>query len=126
MGPGRLAGYLQDSGNRRNGARVFQQAARRSRAGREASSVMRESDLLQSEVPPKRASWPVMACEPEVVRRSLGIAAVVGTLLVVINYGDRALAGAIGPGDWVKIVLTYCVPYGVATYAAVQAIRQRR
>jgi hypothetical protein len=50
----------------------------------------------------------------------------VGTLLVAINYSDRALAGTLGPSDWAKMVLTYFVPYGVATYAAVQAIRQAR
>jgi len=74
---------------------------------------------------PARATrpWLATACEPAVVRRSLRVAAVVGTLLVAINHGDRALAGTLGAVEWAKIVLTYCVPYGVATYAAVQAIR---
>lgn len=58
------------------------------------------------------------------MRRSLRVAAVVGTLLVAIHHGDRALAGTLAPGDWAKMLLTYCVPYGVATFAAVQAIRQ--
>ncbi len=49
-----------------------------------------------------------------------------GTLLVAINYGERALAGTLGPADWVKMVFTYLVPYGVATYAAVQAIRRAK
>ncbi len=75
---------------------------------------------------PAARPWIGMACEPAVVRRSLRVAAVVGTLLVAINYGDRALAGALGPADWAKMLLTYCVPYGVATYAAVQAIRLER
>lgn len=73
---------------------------------------------------PTHRSWLATACEPAVMRRSLWVAAVVGTLLVTINYSDRVLAGALGPADWVKIVLTYFVPYGVATYAAVQAIRR--
>lgn len=67
-----------------------------------------------------------MACERAVVRRSMRVAAVVGTLLVAINYGDRALAGALVPADWAKMLLTYCVPYGVATWAAVQALRHHR
>jgi hypothetical protein len=75
---------------------------------------------------PTRRSWIATACEPAVVRRSIRVAAVVGTLLVAINYGDRALAGALGPVDWAKMALTYLVPYGVATYAAVQAIRRAR
>lgn len=70
--------------------------------------------------------WISIACEPGVVLRSLRVAAVVGTLLVAIHYSDRALAGALGPSDWAKILLTYCVPYGVATYAAVQTMRQTR
>jgi len=73
---------------------------------------------------PTHRSWIATARDPAVVRRSLRVAVLVGTLLVAINYSDRALAGALGPADWVKIILTYFVPYGVATYAAVQAIRQ--
>jgi hypothetical protein len=70
--------------------------------------------------------WIATACEPWIVRRSLRVAAVVGTLLVLINYSDRALAGVLGSADWAKMLLTYCVPYGVATYAAVQALRSGR
>jgi hypothetical protein len=75
---------------------------------------------------PTHRSWIATACEPAVVRRSLRVAALVGTLLVAINYSDRGLAGTLGPADWAKMVLTYLVPYGVATYAAVQAIRQAK
>lgn len=71
-------------------------------------------------------SWLGLAARRSVVRRSLRVAAVVGTLLVVLNYGDRALAGTLGPADRVKMALTYLVPYGVATYAAVQEIRTSR
>jgi len=76
--------------------------------------------------PPTAGSWLATARHPRVVQRSLRVAAVVGTLLVAINYGDRLLAGAIGPRDGLKMALTYLVPYGVATYAAVQALRQQR
>ena len=50
-------------------------------------------------------------------RRSLGVALVVGTLLNVINQGDVLLRG--GAPDVAKLVLTYLVPYVVATYGAV-------
>ncbi len=81
--------------------------------------------LVESEAPfPPCRSWIATACGPEVGRRSIRVAAVVGTLLVAINYSDRALAGTLGPTDWAKMVFTYFVPYGVATYAAVQAIRR--
>jgi hypothetical protein len=52
-----------------------------------------------------------------VPRRSLIAAAVVGTLLNVINQGD-ALAGA-KPLNVTKLILTFIVPYCVATYGAV-------
>jgi len=85
---------------------------------------MRESHTVGTPVAaPASRSWLATAREPAVVRRSARVAAVVGTLLVAINYGDRALAGDLGPADWAKMFLTYLVPYGVATYAAVQAIR---
>ena len=54
---------------------------------------------------------------PGVPRRSLMAAIVVGTTLNLINQGD-ALFGA-RPINWLKLVLTYIVPYCVATYGAV-------
>jgi hypothetical protein len=45
------------------------------------------------------------------------VAVVVGTILNLINQGD-ALFGQ-GPINWIKIVLTYLVPYAVSTYGAV-------
>ena len=74
----------------------------------------------------RSASWVAIARRPEVVRRSLRVAAAVGTLLVAINYADRALAGSLGSTDWLKMALTYLVPYGVSTYAAVQTLRNAR
>jgi hypothetical protein len=52
-----------------------------------------------------------------VPRRSFYVAIVVGTILNLINQGD-ALFGA-APINWIKIVLTYFVPYSVSTYGAV-------
>lgn len=49
--------------------------------------------------------------------RSLYVAAVVGTILNLINQGD-ALFGAV-PLNWTKIIFTYVVPYAVSTYGAV-------
>jgi hypothetical protein len=59
-----------------------------------------------------------------VPRRSLWVAVVVGTILNLINQGDRLLAGA--PVDLAKLVLTYLVPYFVATYGAVSFRLQAR
>ena len=52
-----------------------------------------------------------------VPRRSLYIALVVGTVLNRINQGDALLGTA--SINWLKLILTYCVPYAVCTYGAV-------
>ena len=52
-----------------------------------------------------------------VPRRSLLVALIVGTILNLINQGDAFLAAA--PVNWVKVVLTFFVPYAVSTYGAV-------
>ncbi len=59
-------------------------------------------------------SWPY-------ARRSLIVAAVVGTLLNTINQGDIFVTG--GLVNWFKVALTYCVPFLVATYGAWSALR---
>jgi len=52
-----------------------------------------------------------------VPHRSLVVAAVIGTILNLINQGDALLEG--GSVNWLKITLTYIVPYFVSTYGAV-------
>lgn len=61
-----------------------------------------------------------------VPRRSLAVALVVGTILNLINQGD-VLFGAASL-NLTKLLLTYAVPYCVATYGAVsfQLALQRR
>jgi len=54
-----------------------------------------------------------------VPRQSFYVALVVGTILNAINQGDAILNGR--AVDWLKLVLTYVVPYGVCTYGAVSA-----
>ncbi len=52
-----------------------------------------------------------------VPRRSIVVALIVGTILNLINQGD-ALFGE-GHLNFAKIILTFAVPYCVATYGAV-------
>ena len=52
-----------------------------------------------------------------VPRRSLYVALIVGTVLNLINQGD-AIIGLAGI-NWLKVALTYCVPYAVCTYGMV-------
>lgn len=56
------------------------------------------------------------------VRRSLAVAASVGTVLNFINQGDALWSGAM-PVLW-KALLTYCVPFAVASYGSYAAFRQ--
>ena len=66
--------------------------------------------------------WLSAARRRDVVERSLKVAVIVGSLLTLINQGDALFRGAVGTEVMVKILLTYCVPYAVSTYAAVAAI----
>ena len=52
-----------------------------------------------------------------VPKRSLAVALIVGTILNLINQGDALVAGA--RPNILKLVLTFAVPYAVATYGAV-------
>lgn len=49
--------------------------------------------------------------------KALITAAFVGTLLIIINHGDTMLSGTFP--SLAKVVLTYCVPYCVATWGAI-------
>lgn len=59
------------------------------------------------------------ALERGTVATSTKVALIVGSILALINYGDRILLhGDMRALDWVKLAVTYCVPYCVATYGA--------
>ncbi|MDA0126909.1 nitrate/nitrite transporter NrtS [Vibrio sp. MarTm2] len=48
----------------------------------------------------------------QVIKRSIIIAVVVGTLLNLINQGDAMVSGL--SLNWFKVILTYCVPFAVS------------
>jgi hypothetical protein len=59
------------------------------------------------------------ATEKGTVATSAKVAFVVGTILALINYGDRIFFRCdMHAVDWMKIAVTYCVPYCVSTYSA--------
>ena len=58
------------------------------------------------------------------LRRSLAVALVVGTMLTLLNQGDTILAGKWPDALYWKIPLTYCVPFCVATYGALSISRR--
>jgi len=57
------------------------------------------------------------ACEADIVRRALFMAAVVGPVLTLINQGDALVSDL--PFNFWKAGLTFLVPYLVATVSAV-------
>lgn len=71
-------------------------------------------------------SWLATAARPDIVKRSLKIALLVGTILALINHGDRLLAADIDAIALIKIFLTYLVPFAVSTWASVQTARADR
>ena len=63
------------------------------------------------------SNWISYAPELNVRRRALNVALVVGSILNLINQGDKIFSG-LGI-DWFKLLLIYLVPYCVATFGAV-------
>ena len=57
------------------------------------------------------------------VRRSLTVALLIGTLLNAINQGPEVLAG--NTPVWWKLLLTYFVPFAVASYGSYAALANR-
>ena len=55
------------------------------------------------------------------VRRSLTVAVIVGSALNMINQGDALIGGK--PLIVWKLLLTYFVPYAVASYGSYAALR---
>ncbi len=70
----------------------------------------------QAKLEPWKLAWRC-AVSDGVPRRSLSVALIVGTILNLINQGDRLIAGQ--ALDVTKLALTYVVPYFVSTYGAV-------
>ena len=67
------------------------------------------------------------AMEKQTVMTSVRIALVVGTILALINYGDRIfISRDMRVLDWLKLTLTYCVPFCVATFGAARYAGRRR
>ena len=69
---------------------------------------------------PGGGSWLAASTRPDIVRRSLKVGLVVGTILAAINHGDRIVSMNLDMTSGCKIILTYLVPYCVSTWASVQ------
>ena len=72
-----------------------------------------------SDMAPKEALLRTFSSAP--LRRNVAVAIVVGTVLNAINQGPELIAGH-SPIIW-KLLLTYCVPFAVASYGCYSALR---
>ena len=63
-----------------------------------------------------------LACRPSISIRGLKFAIVVGPILIAINHGDAILAGELESASYVKMGLTFMVPYAVSCFSSVGAV----
>ena len=54
--------------------------------------------------------------------QAIKVSAVIGTLLCLINYGNHLIDQNMASSDWLKLALTYCVPYAVSLYSTHKAL----
>ncbi len=64
------------------------------------------------------------ACEKNCVLRSLKVALLVGTVLAFINHYDAIISGSLSTAGVVQILVTYAVPYCVATFGSASQAMQ--
>ena len=70
--------------------------------------------------------WLRLAVSKGVVLRALTLAAIVGTVLIIINHHDCCLQGHFDPGCLRKSLLMPVVPYLVSTFSSVHALMQQQ
>jgi hypothetical protein len=80
--------------------------------------------------PLEAPTWSAWREAPSVVlyrphlRKTIRIALIVGTVLFVINQLDVVVRGAATPVVWLKVVLTYLVPFCVSNLGILIASRR--
>jgi hypothetical protein len=70
-----------------------------------------------------RPSFLMLALRPEVVKRAMVIALIVGGILIAINHGTCIVMGEFSPTCLVQSLLTFMVPYAVSTVSSVLAVQ---
>ena len=68
-------------------------------------------------------SFLAIALSQNVLPRAVRVALIVGTVLAILNHGEKMIPISMTSLDFVKVVLTYFVPYSVSTWSSVGAIR---
>jgi hypothetical protein len=90
---------------------------------------MSRSDSTTPGQPPTWARWreaPRVCLYAPNLRRTVAVALVVGTILLAINQLDTVLAGRANATTWLKVGLTYLVPFCVSNYGVLIATRRSR
>ncbi len=59
------------------------------------------------------------------MRRAAIMAAIVGCMIAVINHGNHIWAGTMSPVGWIKVGVTFLVPYTVSTISSVLALQEQ-
>jgi len=62
-----------------------------------------------------------IAKQPAVIRTATRFALIVGPILILINHGDKIVAGDMQTLDWLKCMVTLLVPYTVSTLSSISA-----
>lgn len=73
--------------------------------------------------PDSQKSFVALAMRPATVSRSLKVAVFVGSVLGAINHYDMFISGNFEAHRVVQLLVTYVVPYAVATYGSVTEAR---
>lgn len=68
-------------------------------------------------------SFRQFALSRPVIRRATAMAFIAGPVIVFINHGDLIVSGKLTQMEWVKIGITFLVPYGVPTISSVLAVK---
>lgn len=74
-------------------------------------------------MPNRLQSFISLAFSRDIILDALKVSVIVGTVLAIINHFDFLLRMELDADRALKIVLTYFVPYCVATYSSVKAIQ---
>ena len=62
----------------------------------------------------------------DVAFRAFKIALIVGIILAGINHGDHLIKGEMTTNNWIKILVTFCVPYCVSSFSSAMAIKKEQ
>lgn len=67
-----------------------------------------------------------VATRSDVLLRAFKMASIVGIVLAIINHGDHILLQTMTFNNWIKIMITFFVPFCVSTISSVLAIKREQ